>query len=118
MEQVRPPEKQTLRGYGRTRRNIMGGLFVPRFPDVVGFGEGYVVTLPELVRLRASTLVRRGDKSDYIDFFLLLSLATKQRARLPHLGGEEMKSTIEAVEMCEESRDMDKMFIDVLGSFD
>ena len=38
----------------------IGGPFVPRVPEVVGFGEGYVATLAELVRLRASTLVERG----------------------------------------------------------
>ncbi|CZR63810.1 uncharacterized protein PAC_13707 [Phialocephala subalpina] len=92
----------------------MGGPFVPRIPEVVGFGEGYVVTLTELVQLRASTLVGRGDESDHIDFFLLLSLAVK----LPHLGEEELGSMIEAVEMCEESRDTDVLFMDVLGSFE
>ncbi|OCL08745.1 hypothetical protein AOQ84DRAFT_388627 [Glonium stellatum] len=56
----------------------LGGPFVPRFPEVVGFGEGYVATLPELVRLRASTLVGRGDASDHIDFVLLLSEARQQ----------------------------------------
>lgn len=96
----------------------LGGPFVPRVPDVVGFGEGYVATLPELVRLRASTLVGRGDESDHIDFFLLLSLASKRKAKLPHLGEEELESMIEAVKMCEVSRDMDELFMDVLGSFE
>ena len=96
----------------------IGGPFVPRVPEVVGFGEGYVATLAELVRLRASTLVERGDASDYIDFVLLLSLARQREVKLPHLGEDEMKSMIEAVEMCEESRDTDELFMDVLGSFE
>ncbi|KAH8590106.1 hypothetical protein B0O99DRAFT_599368 [Bisporella sp. PMI_857] len=96
----------------------IGGPFVPRIPEVVGFGEGYVATLPELVRLRASTLVERGDESDYIDFVLLVSSASKRRIKLPHLGEEELKSMIEAVEMCERSRDMDELFMDILGSFE
>jgi hypothetical protein len=96
----------------------IGGPFVPRYPQVVGFGEGYVATLTELVRLRASTLVARGDLSDHIDFYLLLSLASKQRAQLPPLGEEELELMIEAVEMCEESRDTDVLFIGVLGSFE
>jgi hypothetical protein len=96
----------------------LGGPFVPRIPEVVGFGEGYVVTLPELVRLRADTLVGRGDASDHIDYFLTLSLAAKQKVVLHHLGEEEMKSMIEAVEMCEEGQDMDVLFMGVLGSFE
>jgi hypothetical protein len=96
----------------------IGGPFVPQVPEVVGFGEGYVATLAELVRLRASTLVERGDASDHIDFVLLLSLARERKEKLPHLGEDEMKSMIEAVEMCEESRDTDELFMDVLGSFE
>lgn len=96
----------------------LGGPFVPRLPEVVGFGQGYVTTLSELVRLRASTLVGRGDKSDHIDFALLLSTASKRKVKLPHLGEEEAKLMIEAVEICEGSRDMDRFFMDVLGSFD
>jgi hypothetical protein len=61
----------------------IGGPFVPRVPEVVGFGEGYVATLAELVRLRASTLVERGDASDHIDFVLLLSLARQRKVKLP-----------------------------------
>jgi hypothetical protein len=96
----------------------IGGPFVPRVPEVVGFGEGYVATLAELVRLRASTLVERGDASDHIDFVLLLSLARQRKEKLPYLGEDEMKSMIEAVEMCEESRDTDELFMDVLGPFE
>ena len=93
----------------------IGGPFVPRVPEVVGFGEWYVATLAELVRLWASTLVERGDASDFV---LLLSLARQRKAKLPYLGEDEMKSMREAVEMCEESRDTDELFIDVLGSFE
>ena len=57
-------------------------------------------TLPELVRLRASTLVGRGDTSDHVDFVLLLSLARQREAKLPHLEEDELESMIEAVEMC------------------
>jgi hypothetical protein len=96
----------------------IGGPFVPRVPEVVSFGEGYVATLAELVRLRASTLVERGGASDHIDFVLLLSLARQRKEKLPYLGEDEMKSMIEAVEMCEESRDTDELFMDVLGSFE
>lgn len=94
----------------------MGGPFVPRIPDVVSFGDGYVATLPELVRLRAYTIVERGDKWDHIDFVLLLSSASKRKVKLPHLGEEELRLMIEAVEMCEASRDTDVLFMDVLGS--
>jgi hypothetical protein len=96
----------------------LGGPFVSRVPEVVGFGEGYVATLPELVRLRASTLVGRGDTSDHVDFVLLLSLARQREAKLPHLEEDELESMIEAVEMCEESRDTDELSMDVLGSFE
>jgi hypothetical protein len=96
----------------------MGGPFVPRVPEVVGFGEGYVATLAELVRLRASTLVERGDALDHIDFVLLLSLARQRKVKLPYLGEDEMKSMVEAVEMCEASRDTGELFMDVLGSFE
>jgi hypothetical protein len=96
----------------------IGGPFVPQIPEVVGFGEGYVATLPELLRLRASTLVERGDESDHIDFGLLLSLTSKRKIKLLHLGEEELESMIEAVKMCEGSRDTDELFMDVLGSFE
>ncbi|KAH9221091.1 hypothetical protein DL95DRAFT_455872 [Leptodontidium sp. 2 PMI_412] len=96
----------------------LGGPFVPRIPEAVGFREGYVATLSELVRLRASTLVGRSDESDYIDFEIILSHAHRRHARLQHLGEEELESMIEAVKMCERSRDMDVLFMDVLGSFE
>lgn len=85
---------------------------------MVGFGQGYVATLSELVRLRASTLIERGDESDHIDFALLLSTASKRKVQLPYLGEEEAKLMIEAVEMCEGSRDLDRFFMDVLRSFE
>ena len=36
---------------------LLKGPFVPWIPEVVGFREGFKATLPELVRLRALTLV-------------------------------------------------------------
>lgn len=96
----------------------MGGPFVTRVPDVVRFGEGYIATLPELVRLRACTLVWRGDVSDHTDFVLLLSLASRRGLKLPHLMEEELRLMVEAVEICEASRDTDKLFMDVLGSLE
>ncbi|KAF7922662.1 hypothetical protein BELL_0576g00070 [Botrytis elliptica] len=96
----------------------LGGPFVPRVPEVVSFGEGYVVTLTELVRLRASTLVNRGDEPDYIDFRLLLFKAANMGLTLPPLEEEEVKSMIEAVEMYEGSQDVERMFMDVLGWFE
>ncbi|CZS93845.1 uncharacterized protein RAG0_03951 [Rhynchosporium agropyri] len=96
----------------------LGGPFIPRIPEAVGFGEGYIATLSELVRLWASTLVGRGDESDFIDFELLLSHVHRRQVKLQDLEGEELDSMIEAVEMCERSRDMYVLFIEVLGSFE
>ncbi|TAQ85264.1 hypothetical protein B7494_g6424 [Chlorociboria aeruginascens] len=79
----------------------LGGPYIPRILEVVGFGEGYVATLVELGRLRASTLVERGNAWDHIDFVLLDSLARRRKVKLPYLGEDEIKLMIK-VEMCEE----------------
>ena len=96
----------------------LGGWTCPRIPDVVGFGEGYVVTLTELVRLRGDSLINRGEWKDHISFHGLLSLAVKRKAKLPPLGEEEMKLMISAVEECELSRGTVEMFMEVLGRFE
>jgi len=95
----------------------IGGAFVPRIPEVIKYRDGYVATLAELIRLRARTLVERGDLADHIDFVLILSLARQRKVRLPFLGEKEMGLMIEAVEMCEASQDTDELFMDVLGPF-
>ncbi|PQE20462.1 hypothetical protein CJF30_00001782 [Rutstroemia sp. NJR-2017a BBW] len=96
----------------------LGGPFAPRIPEVVGFGEGYVATLTELVQMRASTLVNKGDGSDHIDFRLFLFEVVKRGVKLPHLREEELESMVEAVEMYEESQDTDELFMSALGSFE
>ncbi|CAD6448540.1 b41a90de-3cc4-49dd-9a41-21477065f329 [Sclerotinia trifoliorum] len=96
----------------------LGGPFVPRIPEVFSFGKGYVVTLVELVRLRASTLFNRGDESDHVDFGLLLSWASNLGLKLPPIGEEEGKLMFEAVMMYEGSLDAERLFIDVLGLFE
>ena len=53
---------------------LLGGPFVPWIPSVVSFREGYVAALPELVRLRAETLIGRGGEKDYMDLKLLLPM--------------------------------------------
>ncbi|MCJ1247093.1 hypothetical protein MMC30_004304 [Trapelia coarctata] len=81
---------------------LLGGPFSPRTPDVVGFGQGFVVTLPELVRLMAETLVERGDQRDYKDLQLLLGVMSQRGLKLPHLDAEELGRVLEAVEMVED----------------
>ena len=78
----------------------LGSPFFPQLPEVVGFGQGNVTALSELVQLQVSTLVERGDKSDHIDLALLLSTDSKRKVKLPHLGEEEAKLMIKAVEIC------------------
>jgi hypothetical protein len=76
---------------------LIGGPFVPLFPETVPYGNGFLATLPEPVRLQAATLVNRGDDQDYVDFYFLLCLMSKGRLRLPHIGEEELELMMEAV---------------------
>ena len=45
---------------------------VPRCPVAVGFGNGFVTTLPELVLFRCETILSRGKPVDYLDLQHLL----------------------------------------------
>jgi hypothetical protein len=77
---------------------LIGGPFVPSIPETVPYGNGFLATLPELVRLRAATLVGRGDDQDYKDFYFFLCMMSKgRRLRLPHIGEEELELMMEAV---------------------
>jgi len=96
---------------------LLGGPFNPRTPDVVGFGEGFVVTLPELVRLRAETLVARADGRDYAHLRLLLPVMAQRGRKLPHIGEEELGTMLKAVGMLKDE-DAGGMFIDMLSSFE
>ena len=77
----------------------MPGPFVPFIPSVCEFRSGYVATLPELVGLRASALVGRGDQTDYDDFELLLRTTARRCLELPEVEREELKVLKEAVKI-------------------
>ena len=81
---------------------LIDGPFVPRIPDVVGFGDGFIATLPELVRFRAKTLVARGNVEGYFDFRRLLPMTSQQGLKLPHIDEEELETMVEAVGMLED----------------
>lgn len=77
----------------------MPGSFVSRSLSGDRFRSGFVATISELVRLRASTLVGRGDEVDYTDFGLLLRMAVARGVVLPYMDEEELGVLMEAVEM-------------------
>ena len=76
---------------------LLKGPFVPWIPEVVGFREGFKVTLSELVRLRALTLVKRGDRKDKGDLKLLLKLCASKSERLSDVDHEELEVLLEAM---------------------
>lgn len=71
---------------------LLGGPFVPRAPEVVGFGDWFVATFPELLWLRAVTLVTRGKDSDYTDFRLILPMMCQRGLKLSHIEKEELET--------------------------
>lgn len=75
------------------------GEFIPFTPSVCAFRNGFVATLPELVRLRASILVERSDKTDYTDLKLLLNMTKERRLVVSDVGHEELGVLLEAVGM-------------------
>jgi hypothetical protein len=77
----------------------------------------FVATLPELVRLRASTLVARGDEQDYFDFERLLFMARQRGLKLPKIVEEELELLVKAVEMLE-IEDADVSFMNILGELE
>ncbi|KAL8798474.1 MAG: hypothetical protein Q9182_006628 [Xanthomendoza sp. 2 TL-2023] len=95
----------------------IGGPFLPRLPEVIGFGEGCVATLPELVRLRCETVVARGDDGDDNDLRLLLKAAKKKEVQLPHIDEEEMRVMVEAVSSLGDDT-LGGDFVAILSSFD
>lgn len=95
----------------------LNGPFAPRIPSIVGFGDGWVATLPELVRFRCETLVARGDEVDYYDLRRLLPMMNRRGLQLPHIGEEELGIMIEAVEMLEDG-ELEGLFISILSSFE
>ncbi|KAL8691695.1 MAG: hypothetical protein Q9224_004117 [Gallowayella concinna] len=95
----------------------IGGSFLPRLPEAIGFGEGCVATLPELVRLRCETVVERGDDGDDKDLRLLLKAARRRGLQLPHIGEEEMKVMVEAVASLRDET-LGGDFVAMLSSFD
>ncbi|MCJ1419501.1 hypothetical protein MMC32_005856 [Xylographa parallela] len=73
------------------------GPFVPLVPEVVGYWGGFKATLPELVRLRALTLVGRGDWKDEENLKLLLEMCASRSERLPDVDEEELGVLLEAL---------------------
>ena len=76
----------------------LGGPFLPRVPSAVGFQNGFVANLPELLRFRCETVLNRGDEKDFGDLQLLLKLMKAQRLRLPFIEEGELEGMVEAVE--------------------
>ncbi|KAL1303887.1 hypothetical protein AAFC00_000341 [Neodothiora populina] len=68
---------------------LIPGPFVPRSLSVDKFRSGFVATIQELVRLRMSSLVGRGDDKDYRDLQLLLPMAETRGILLPDIVDEE-----------------------------
>ncbi|MCJ1409369.1 hypothetical protein MMC19_003449 [Ptychographa xylographoides] len=81
---------------------VLEGSFVPWVPEMVGFREGYVATLPELVRLRALTLADRGATADKRDPKLLLEMCASRSEHLPDVDEEELGVLLEAMAAVEE----------------
>ena len=83
----------------------LGGQFVQWVPSVVSFRNGYVAALPELVRLRAVTVVDRGRPRDEQDLKLLLEMTARRGLKLADVDPEELGILLEAVGLlgCEAS---------------
>ncbi|KAL9025852.1 MAG: hypothetical protein Q9196_005396 [Gyalolechia fulgens] len=95
----------------------LGGPFAARIPEVVGFAEGWVATLAELVRSRCETFVNRGDKRDEEGLRHLLPMARQAGSLLRHIGEEEMGVMVEAV-MVLEDEGLGDIFMSILSSFE
>lgn len=103
--------------YVRVELIQLNGPFAPRIPSAVGFGDGWVATLPELVRFRCETLVERGDGVEYFDLQRLLPMMNQRDLQLPHIGEEELGVMIEAVEMLKDGGSKG-LFISILSSIE
>lgn len=95
---------------------LEAGPFVLQCPDVVNFGKGFIPTLPELVRMRAETIVARGDGQDYFDLRRLLPMTRQRGLKLAHIEEEELQGLVEAVEMLEDE-ELEQNYIDILSTF-
>ena len=95
---------------------LINGPFAPRIPDVVGFGDGCIATLPELVRFRAETFVARGNEEDYFDFRRLLPMTSQRGLKLPHIEEEELETMLEAVGMLKDGN-LECIFMSILSTF-
>ena len=76
---------------------LLKGPFVPWISEVVGFRGGFKATLSELVRLRALTLVERGEGKDKGDLKLLLKLCASKSECLSDVDHEELEILLEAM---------------------
>lgn len=96
----------------------MPGPYVSHVLSVDKFRSGYVATIPELVRMRAFSVVDRGLRQDFKDFRYLVDTATKQRLIMPSLSDEDLKDLLEGVMAVEEEEgfaELGSLLIDMLS---
>lgn len=63
--------------------------------------DGRIASMSDLLLLRASTVVNRGEKGDILDFEWLLSEVVKQEQDcFPEIGDAELENLCFAVELC------------------
>ena len=79
-----------------------GGGWVPLLQSAHQFRNGYMATISDLLLVRATTVLDRGDIQDYEDFGFLLGIMTSRGLTLPDPGVEGLGVLIEAAELKED----------------
>lgn len=79
---------------------IQIGDAIEQIHRTVPFFEGSVASMPDLLRLRAMTVVDRGGDGEAIDFRWLLSEVAKTGQLLPGLDDQELKYMLDACRSC------------------
>lgn len=76
----------------------LGGPFVRRIDALEPFYDGFVASVADLARLRATTCMGRGEDKDFEDLSRLLELMTSSGAQFGHLDEDEMRDLFIAAE--------------------
>ena len=76
----------------------LGGPFVRRIDVVEPFDNGFVASVADLARQRATTCMNRGDEEDFEDLSKLLGLMISRNAKFGHLDEDDLRDLFEATE--------------------
>lgn len=98
----------------------MPGSHVSHTLSVDRFRSGFVATMSELVRLRAFSVVDRGDRKDFRDFRILVDMATTQRLIMPSLSDGDLGVLVDGAMKVEEEEgfaELGSLLIDMLSPY-